>query len=107
MKEEKELNEEEVIQELKFLYSEMPFEIIRKASELINKQCESINILSERYTDLLDRTLEEPESIPVLQPLTVGSHLMGKCPQCKTVLSVMDCPNFCGHCGQAVKWMPK
>ena len=48
--------------------------------------------------------LKAQESKAIEEPLVVGGHLMGKCPRCARVLSIIDYPNFCGHCGQAVKW---
>ena len=41
----------------------------------------------------------KPESV-----VRVGPYEYGRCPECHSVLDTLGNPNYCGHCGLAVKW---
>lgn len=77
----------------------------QEAIETINA-----NYPDERYTmlrealDMAIKALEKRIPKPVKKPMNVGSHLMGKCPNCFHILTQEDHPAYCGMCGQKVKW---
>ena len=77
----------------------------QEAIETINS-----NYPDERYTmlrealDMAIKALEKRIPKPIKQPMGVGSHLMGKCPNCFQILTQEDHSAYCGMCGQKVKW---
>lgn len=54
--------------------------------------------------DMAEKALEKRIPKPVKQQMGVGSHLMGKCPNCYHILMQEDHPAYCGMCGQKVIW---
>lgn len=48
--------------------------------------------------------LKEQEPIMIKTVMINGSGRNGRCQNCLMMLNEMDYPNFCGNCGQAVKW---
>lgn len=48
--------------------------------------------------------LKEQEPIMIKTVMINGSGRNGRCKNCLMMLNEMDYPNFCGNCGQAVKW---
>ena len=60
-----------------------------------------IRILSE----IIDRALlKEQKAVKIEVKKINNSGRCGRCPNCLMELNEMDYPNFCGNCGQAVKW---
>ena len=48
--------------------------------------------------------LKEQEAVKIEVKKINNSGRCGRCPNCLMELNEMDYPNFCGNCGQAVKW---
>lgn len=48
--------------------------------------------------------LKEQEPIMIKTVKINGSGRNGRCQNCLMMLNETDYPNFCGNCGQAVKW---
>ena len=48
--------------------------------------------------------MKEHEPIMIKTVMINGSGRNGRCQNCLMMLNEMDYPNFCGNCGQAVKW---
>ena len=48
--------------------------------------------------------MKEQEAIMIKTVMINGSGRNGRCQNCLMMLNEMDYPNFCGNCGQAVKW---
>ena len=49
--------------------------------------------------DMAVKALEKRIPKPIKQQMGVGSHLMGKCPNCYHILTQEDHPAYCGMCG--------
>ena len=45
---------------------------------------------------------QEPKQVHVTADLIYRK--VGECPNCRKVINSVDYPNYCGVCGQAVKW---
>ena len=45
---------------------------------------------------------KEPKQVHILSH--INNHKVGECPNCGRRISQENSPNFCGVCGQAVKW---
>lgn len=45
---------------------------------------------------------QEPKLLHVTADINYSK--IGKCPTCGKWINSGDYPNYCGHCGQAVKW---
>ena len=48
--------------------------------------------------------LKAQEPKPVYVTAEINHRKIGECPNCGKPLNSGDCPNYCGHCGRAVKW---
>lgn len=78
--------------------------LLTDALSLLNAQETDIKMLSEKYADLLDRSLEMQE------PVQVGEQIVGfddvldfySCGFCKN--AVRKPWNYCPFCGRKVKW---
>lgn len=58
-------------------------------------------------TDILRDALallkaQEPKAVHVTAE--INYRKIGNCPNCGKPINSGDYPNYCGHCGQAVKW---
>ena len=45
---------------------------------------------------------QEPRTVHVTAE--INYRKIGNCPNCGKPINSGDYPNYCGHCGQAVKW---
>lgn len=48
--------------------------------------------------------LKAQEPKPVHVTADINSRKIGECPNCGKWINSGDYPNYCGQCGQAVKW---
>lgn len=48
--------------------------------------------------------LKTQEAKPVHVTADINHRKVGECPNCGKPINSRDYPNYCGHCGQAVKW---
>ena len=48
--------------------------------------------------------LKEQEAVKIDVKKINNSGRCGRCPNCLMELNEVDYPNWCGNCGQAVKW---
>ena len=48
--------------------------------------------------------LKAQEPKPVHVTAKINHRKIGECPNCSKLINSGDYPNYCGHCGQAVKW---
>ena len=48
--------------------------------------------------------LKAHEPKPVHVTAEINNRKIGECPNCSKVMNSGDYPNYCGQCGQAVKW---
>lgn len=51
-----------------------------------------------------NRLAEAQEPKPVHVTAEINHRKIGECPNCGKPINSGDYPNYCGHCGQAVKW---
>ena len=58
---------------------------------------------TERLYDAL-ALLKEQEPMAVHVTAEINYRKIGNCPNCGKPINSGDYPNYCGHCGQAVKW---
>ena len=59
------------------------------------------------YADYLDDVidlLKEQEPKLVHVTADINRRKIGECPNCGKMINSGDYPNYCGRCGQAVKW---
>ena len=75
-----------------------------KRHKIIHRYKEPRAIYVTEALDMAIAALEKGIPKPVTQPIYVGGHLMGGCPNCCKVLNIQDNPVYCGGCGQKVKW---
>lgn len=58
--------------------------------------------------DLIDETLallkEQEAKNVVNMTLSKDKFLIASCPKCNALLTRVEHRNYCGYCGQAVKW---
>lgn len=48
--------------------------------------------------------LKAQEPVAVHVTAEINYRKIGNCPNCGKPINSGDYPNYCGHCGQAVKW---
>ena len=68
---------------------------------------DSMFTYSQAYNDALDmaiETLKAQEASAAHVTAEINYRKIGNCPNCGKPLNSGDCPNYCGHCGRAVKW---
>lgn len=59
--------------------------------------------LHEMYAEVIARMkAQEPKLVHVIAD--INHRKIGECPTCGKLINSGDYPNYCGHCGQAVKW---
>lgn len=68
---------------------------------------DSMFAYSQAYNDALDMAIEalkaqEPKMVHVTAD--INHRKIGECPNCGKLINSDDYMNFCGQCGQAVKW---
>jgi hypothetical protein len=51
-----------------------------------------------------DRLAKTQEPKPVHVTAEINHRKIGECPNCGKPINSGDYPNYCGHCGMAVKW---
>ena len=79
--------------------------VIRIIDELIFEAQKEQTWKAENSLRCLKKELlKEREPIMIKTVMINGSGRNGRCQNCLMMLNEMDYPNFCGHCGQAVKW---
>ena len=76
-----------------------------------SKECNGCPYIATPYCKTTLRNdvtvlLKEQEPIMIKTVMINGSGRNGRCQNCLMMLNEMDYPNFCGNCGQAVKWDP-
>lgn len=74
-----------------------------------SKECNGCPYIATPYCKTTLRNdvtvlLKEQEPIMIKTVMINGSGRNGRCQNCLMMLNEMDYPNFCGNCGQAVKW---
>ena len=79
--------------------------VIRIIDELISEAQKEPTWKAENALRCLKKELlKEREPIMIKTVMINGSGRNGRCQNCLMMLNEMDYPNFCGNCGQAVKW---
>ena len=68
---------------------------------------DSMFAYSQAYNDALNMAIEalktqEPKMVHVTAD--INHRKIGECPNCGKLINSGDYMNFCGQCGQAVKW---
>ena len=82
---------------------------LRNASGECNRYCAGCDLLQddtelhEMYTEAIALLkAQEPKLVHVTA--NINHRKIGECPTCCKWINSGDYPNYCGHCGQAVKW---
>lgn len=58
-----------------------------------------------RVIQLIEHLLKEQEAKNVVNmTLSKDCFLIASCPKCNALLTRVEHKNYCGYCGQAVKW---
>ena len=79
--------------------------VIRIIDELIFEAQKEPSWKAENALRCLKKELlKEREPIMIKTVMINGSGRNGRCQNCLMMLNEMDYPNFCGNCGQTVKW---
>ena len=66
----------------------------------LQKIAEVLNVSTD---ELLGNT-QPKEAVMPEKVVRVGPYEYGMCPGCHSMLDTLGNPNYCGHCGLAVKW---
>lgn len=69
-------------------------------SNTLQKIAQVLNVPAD---ELLGNTQLKEAVVPE-KVVRVGPYEYGMCPGCHSMLDTLGNPNYCGHCGQAVKW---
>lgn len=91
---------ENVITHLQIIHTWAEFARERDLNFFTAKHLEDI----AQWSDDAFAMLKEQEPIMIKTVMINGSGRNGRCQNCLMMLNEMDYPNFCGNCGQAVKW---
>ncbi len=94
------MNREAVITHLQIIHTWAEFARERDLQFFTAKHLEDI----ARWADDAIAMLKEQEPTMIKTVMINGSGRNGRCQNCLMMLNEMDYPNFCGNCGQAVKW---
>ena len=62
------------------------------------------NELHEMYTNVISMLKEREAKNVVNMTLSKNYSLIASCPKCNALLTRVEHKNYCGICGQAVKW---
>lgn len=65
---------------------------------------ESDFCVEDMVTDTLDMLKEQEAKNVVDMALSKDCFLIASCPKCNALLTRVEHKNYCGYCGQAVKW---
>lgn len=77
---------------------------IKKAKKRSEEYAQDRIIVPFKETDIILALLKEKEPKYVNSIAQQISCLSGTCPKCGKMLNTTCNKNFCGDCGQAVKW---
>lgn len=66
----------------------------------LQKIAEALNVSAD---ELFENTQPKEAAVPE-RVVRVGPYEYGMCPGCHSMLDTLGNPNYCGHCGLAVKW---
>ena len=53
----------------------------------------------------MDREKTKPVEITFEEEILGVSRVTGLCPVCKKDIDPYNHPNYCGHCGQSIRWV--
>ena len=92
------VDREKAIKQLKYLVFSFPWQ--DKPVSESDRMCNAFHKYAQDAVDLLKA--QEPKAVLVTEE--INHRKIGKCPNCGKWINSGDYPNYCGQCGQAVKW---